>query len=64
MPIPPSPQWSWLGGLKRGLRRPDRWLDDPKAEFTLYLLLILLIPLFRAGLEQIETWIQHALGVG
>jgi hypothetical protein len=57
MPAERQPLQTWLGQMRAALRRTGRRLDDPRAEFSLYLLLILLIPLFQAGIEQIGRWL-------
>ena len=41
------------GTVRRALGAPDRWLDDPRVEFSVYLVLIVLAPLIQPGLELI-----------
>ncbi len=60
MPALPSPLRTCLGAIRAGLRRTDRWLDDPRVEFSVYMTLILMAPLFRLGLDQILHWLTGA----
>jgi hypothetical protein len=53
MPALRHPPQAWLEAIRRALARTDRWLDDPRVEFSAYLALILLSPLIRLGVEQI-----------
>ena len=49
----PALRQSWIEAVRNGLRRTDRWLDDPRVEFSVYIALILLSPLIRLGVEEI-----------
>jgi hypothetical protein len=53
MPAPQSSLLSRLAAVRRTLKSAGRWLDEPGAEFGVYVTLILLIPFFRLGLMQI-----------
>ncbi len=52
---------TWLAAIKGALRRTDRWLDDPRVEFSVYAMLILLAPLIRLGVDEILRGLARLL---
>jgi hypothetical protein len=59
VPVLHDPLQGWLAAVRRLLAAPDRWLDDPRVEFSVYIALILLAPLIQLGLEQIGHLLFH-----
>ena len=59
MAVERPPQVGLLGTVRRALAAPDRWLDDPRVEFSVYLVLIVLAPLIQPGLELIFRTLGH-----